>query len=605
MVREFSHGHAVVSSTVSINCAATRVASAVKKMSRIGRRTYKVRSSIKGGKTTRQISPWMTQFSLEDSRLIQEYLSSEECYMKCMKNIAVPYKFICEGIQEKFITDILQNEYLKQIHVSMFSIHRGQELPKKHDAKLKKGDGRARKGEGRSRTGEKDHIPRIRDEIVRDILWGKARIRQSVDDDSSKTFQTAITFTNNALRGRLGDAPTWYVAIVLMVVIISNPDLIMVIGRLEEDLGGKRIFKEQPVEDLGSSPDSSIQFSFPNWAFPSHSSLQSAYDSSSLGNPWRLNIFALDCILHLVFSSTRHLVISGGCIIIMESLYKMDFSLPVFLICSTILALEFSDEMLELVLLALKDLKKSLKNQGFDLLISFGSAENVIVKLVKEVKATHIFVEEEAEYNLRVVIDAVEKSLLGVLPTFDDLKRYVIENSQKVDECWTSHKAKSAQTMLMTTDIDRVNVAPEPFEGFSASNSNKSGQLSFTSKNQKKILKNSIFVSKDGYVVGGGTDVVLNALAAYLRYLEGTARDDWEEVHEKARNTDSRKGASFGALFGAAIQLGTISRRRVYYEAIKYEKERNVGFLSPFGYSAPTVAAAAEGVSAMEMWNSE
>ncbi|KAG9452441.1 hypothetical protein H6P81_005345 [Aristolochia fimbriata] len=333
--------------------------------------------------------------------------------------------------------------------------------------------------------------------------------------------------------------------------------------------------------------------------------------------------------------------------------------LPLYVFDHRILS-RFSDEMLELVLLALKDLKKSLKHQGSDLLINFGSAENVIVKLVKEVKATHIFVEEEAEYNLRVVVDAVEKSLLGsilgkrpeivfwrtpfydikdleqlpasyndfqklkipltmpltspniprmdleldrgVLPTFDDLKRYVIENSQKVDEYWTSHKAKLTQTMLMTTDIDRVNVAREPVEGFSASNSSKSGQLSFTSKNQKKILKNSVFVSKDGYVVGGGTDVVLNALAAYLRYLEGTARDDWQEVHEKARNTDSRKGASFGALFGAAIQLGTISRRRVYYEAIKYEKERNAGFLSPFGYSAPTVAAAAEGVSAMEWY---
>lgn len=72
-------------------------------------------------------------------------------------------------------------------------------------------------------------------------------------------------------------------------------------------------------------------------------------------------------------------------------------------------------------------------------------------------------------------------------------------------------------------------------------------------------------------------------------------------VHEKLRNAESREGASFGALFGPALHLGIISRRRVHYEAIKYEKERNAGFLSPFGYSAANVAAAADTVCSMEV----
>lgn len=45
----------------------------------------------------------------------------------------------------------------------------------------------------------------------------------------------------------------------------------------------------------------------------------------------------------------------------------------------------FSDETLELLLFAVKDLKKSLRDQGSDLMIRFGSAENVIRELVKEV----------------------------------------------------------------------------------------------------------------------------------------------------------------------------------------------------------------------------
>ncbi|CAH9086953.1 unnamed protein product [Cuscuta epithymum] len=52
-------------------------------------------------------------------------------------------------------------------------------------------------------------------------------------------------------------------------------------------------------------------------------------------------IFYVDSIaeerLQMVFSSPRHLMAAGGCIIVMEFAYKMDFSLPGFLICATIL----------------------------------------------------------------------------------------------------------------------------------------------------------------------------------------------------------------------------------------------------------------------------
>lgn len=47
-----------------------------------------------------------------------------------------------------------------------------------------------------------------------------------------------------------------------------------------------------------------------------------------------------------------------------------------------------------------------------------------------------------------------------------------------------------------------------------------------------KRADNSVFVTSAGNVAGGGTDVVLNALAGYLRYLEGTARGDWQEYVE-------------------------------------------------------------------------
>lgn len=72
-------------------------------------------------------------------------------------------------------------------------------------------------------------------------------------------------------------------------------------------------------------------------------------------------------------------------------------------------------------------------------------------------------------------------------------------------------------------------------------------------------------------------------------------------VHAKLRDAEIRPGASFFKLFGPSLCLGIVSRRRVHYEAIEYEKERNAGFISPFGYSASTVSAATDAVCSMEV----
>lgn len=55
------------------------------------------------------------------------------------------------------------------------------------------------------------------------------------------------------------------------------------------------------------------------------------------------------------------------------------------MICSLLPLVGFSDELLELLLFALEDLRKLLKEKGSNLMIRFGTAEDVIGKLVKEV----------------------------------------------------------------------------------------------------------------------------------------------------------------------------------------------------------------------------
>ncbi|XP_019264780.1 PREDICTED: uncharacterized protein LOC109242374 isoform X2 [Nicotiana attenuata] len=333
---------------------------------------------------------------------------------------------------------------------------------------------------------------------------------------------------------------------------------------------------------------------------------------------------------------------------------------PLYIFDPRILS-RFPDDMLELLLFALKDLKSSLREQGSNLMIRFGTAESIIEGLVKEVKATNIFTEEEVEFGLWRMVEGVKETLdtisfaegtpklaiwnrpfyvmkslkelpksydefkkmklptmpplppqvlpkgdmslsWGTLPTLEDLKKFMDDNAGTLGNRWASIEKDSATSELRKDQAATLSTVvqglrEEKFNGIGNSQSDSS-----LKKIQRKRPVKSAFVTQYGNIVGGGTSLVLNALAAYLRYPEGTSRDEWQEVHEKLRAAETREGASFGALFGSALLLGIISRRRVYYEAIEYEKERNAGIISHFGCSAKMVAAAADTVCSMEWY---
>ncbi|XP_074355151.1 uncharacterized protein LOC141693864 isoform X2 [Apium graveolens] len=289
--------------------------------------------------------------------------------------------------------------------------------------------------------------------------------------------------------------------------------------------------------------------------------------------------------------------------------------IPVYVFDHRILSL-YSEEMFQLLVFAVKDLKKSLRDQGSDLMIRIGSAENVIGELVKEVKATHIFAEEEVEYDLARLMETV-KGNLAALSVKEGSPNFLTWSApfydmKNVGDLPVSHQDfKKLKLSVLSPlsppkfPVDKMNICWGTFPTIEDLESFRNELVNEPKDKLMLIKKNSaedILRKTQGSSVGGGTGEVLNALAAYLRYLEGTMRDDWQEVHEKLRRAEIREGASFDALFGSALSLGIISRRRVYFETIKYEKERNAGFLSPFGYSAATVAAAVDSVCSKEWY---
>lgn len=88
------------------------------------------------------------------------------------------------------------------------------------------------------------------------------------------------------------------------------------------------------------------------------------------------------------------------------------------------------------------------------------------------------------------------------------------ENPWKSKESWNVIKNMSAERILL--------------ERLSKSGKRTERKQDVQNAPGKSAAK-SAFLTQKGNVVGGGTDSVLNALAAYLRYLEGTSRGDWQE----------------------------------------------------------------------------
>ena len=101
-------------------------------------------------------------------------------------------------------------------------------------------------------------------------------------------------------------------------------------------------------------------------------------------------------------------------------------------------------------------------------------------------------------------------------------------NPSKSKEDWTSIKETVAEKMLLNGPVDQV--SNTLIRGVESMNSTGSNQINLNpEQTQRKRLQKSAFVTSKGNLVGGGTSAVLNALNAYLRYLEGTSRDDWQE----------------------------------------------------------------------------
>lgn len=104
-----------------------------------------------------------------------------------------------------------------------------------------------------------------------------------------------------------------------------------------------------------------------------------------------------------------------------------------------------------------------------------------------------------------------------------DLKEYMddVASGGNINKGWYSIKKLSAENMLQRKK--------QKGDSMSAEQKGDDEKYSVSETTQRKKPEKSAFSTSQGSFVAGGYDIVLNALAAYLRYLEGTSRDEWQE----------------------------------------------------------------------------
>eukprot|EP00252_Welwitschia_mirabilis_P020629 TRINITY_DN508_c0_g1_i8.p1 TRINITY_DN508_c0_g1~~TRINITY_DN508_c0_g1_i8.p1 ORF type:complete len:589 (-),score=93.38 TRINITY_DN508_c0_g1_i8:594-2360(-) len=277
----------------------------------------------------------------------------------------------------------------------------------------------------------------------------------------------------------------------------------------------------------------------------------------------------------------------------------------------------FSTAEVGVVMNAVRNLREELRDSASDLIIRCGSTKHALLTIAEQVNAGSIITENEVEYEWARIVESVSDCIAGKEPQLIFWQAHLFEfkswdqlpesykELQKM-QCPLLEPLPRPQLPLLPVDVDRGDLPntnslreSASVARFGASGNGWSG-IKLALQNEKHAI-----LSEEGeqnVVINGKTQDVLNALDGYLRYFEATGRDDWQEVHDRVRPSEYRVGASFRAIFGQAMSMGIISRRRIYHKAIEYELDRNAGWINPFGYSAFTISAAIEDSKSIEWY---
>ncbi|KAG0573379.1 hypothetical protein KC19_VG173400 [Ceratodon purpureus] len=184
----------------------------------------------------------------------------------------------------------------------------------------------------------------------------------------------------------------------------------------------------------------------------------------------------------------------------------------------------------------------------------------------------------------------------GELPSLVDFIAISKKKSEENPFCEVlkAAQSQSAERLLLGEPHDTNGNVQQVTNATNATNAVERNWINPFSKQGDELPFNSVWEHKRYRIanvktksevgkISGGATGALNMLREYLKALEITHNRRGGRIYEQILELEKRSGASFRAIFNRVLELGTLSRRRVYYEVVKYERDRGRSYVSPFG----------------------
>ena len=217
------------------------------------------------------------------------------------------------------------------------------------------------------------------------------------------------------------------------------------------------------------------------------------------------------------------------------------------------------------ILDSIKDLKKSLKAQGSDLLIRIGKPEEILLDLAREFKTSYVFCNRERTQEELEVQDALENNLwtIGQEVRYSRGKMLYYTADLPFPVTHTPDKFT-----LFRKEVEKIVSIREPLDSQSIVLNPLSFEIDLGSVPTLSDLgySDNDIARAEGMLIRGGESAGLERLKYYLW------SSDLLATYKETRN--EMLGMDFSSKFSPYLSQGCLSPKMIFHEVKRYEEAR-------------------------------
>ncbi|KAL0021846.1 hypothetical protein WJX77_007187 [Trebouxia sp. C0004] len=233
---------------------------------------------------------------------------------------------------------------------------------------------------------------------------------------------------------------------------------------------------------------------------------------------------------------------------------------------------------------AVNALKQNLQELGSDLVVLHGPVESVLPDLANSLQASSIVLEEEIEYRWHTAVDKVKDALpssvdinpwrmhiFGQLPYSDNYQTFKQKRGSATQPL---QRPKKLPALPAGLDVGQVPSATDLEAAVTAAFSGR--QAPEVSAFLHEQPTSQAWLSQMSKQLAAGEPAVQSALHHYLRCADSPDSAANQDMLTAVLSSEvpATPLGSFPAIFNQALALGTLSRRRIYYEAHQHQQRQ-------------------------------